>query len=138
MTTSCIVFLGCKTKQGYGLKQYKGKVRLAHRIAYCEANNVDIDELPRTTVVRHTCDNPACHNPEHLIVGTQSDNCRDRSVRAQRGEKRKLTPEQVLHIRTLEPEGKGRKAVARAIGLIFGVDESTVRCIWTRKYWGYL
>jgi hypothetical protein len=33
------------------------------------------------TVVRHTCDNPICTNPDHLLDGTQLDNINDRRVR---------------------------------------------------------
>ena len=32
-------------------------------------------------VLRHTCDNPICTNPEHLLDGTQLDNITDRRVR---------------------------------------------------------
>ncbi|TKG21761.1 hypothetical protein FCV81_08845 [Vibrio breoganii] len=29
-------------------------------------------------VVRHTCDNPYCFNPDHLVKGTTADNNHDR------------------------------------------------------------
>lgn len=63
-------------------------------------------------IVRHTCDNPRCINPEHLVGGTQQDNmqdCKDRGRWAQvsgnagkRGEasaSAKLTAEDVAFIR---------------------------------------
>lgn len=32
-------------------------------------------------LIRHTCDNKTCCNPEHLVWGTQSDNMKDRTLR---------------------------------------------------------
>ncbi len=29
-------------------------------------------------IARHTCDNPYCFNPDHIIIGTRADNNRDR------------------------------------------------------------
>lgn len=39
-------------------------------------------------VVRHTCDNPRCVNPEHLIGGTQKDNVQDMLDRGRAGDSR--------------------------------------------------
>lgn len=47
-------------------------VRVA-RHAYALANG----ELKEGDLVRHTCDNPRCFNPDHLVAGTQADNMQD-------------------------------------------------------------
>jgi hypothetical protein len=77
----CILFSGFRNKDGYGIKQVKfkdGKWRPkgAHRISYCEYHGITIDEI-NGKVILHTCDNPPCINPEHLVLGTQSENVAD-------------------------------------------------------------
>lgn len=44
-----------------------------HRVAYEQAHG----QIPPGMVVMHSCDNPPCVNPDHLIIGTQSENVRD-------------------------------------------------------------
>jgi len=51
-----------------GPKQY------LHRLVW-EAHNAE--PIPDGQVVRHTCDNPACCNPNHLLLGTMQDNVAD-------------------------------------------------------------
>ena len=51
-----------------------GGMRVLHAVVW-EAHNAE--PVPEGMVVMHTCDNPACCNPHHLVVGTQSDNIKD-------------------------------------------------------------
>jgi hypothetical protein len=53
-------------------------------------------------VVMHSCDNRACINPDHLVLGTQQSNCQDKLAKGRPnggGAKKALTPEQVAEIR---------------------------------------
>jgi hypothetical protein len=64
----------CTGHGGYGRFYVNGrKHRRAHRVAY----ELSKGEIPSGLVVRHTCDNPPCRNPQHLVVGTVTDNNRD-------------------------------------------------------------
>jgi hypothetical protein len=50
-----------------------GRTKAAHRLAY----ELEHGPIPKGLVVMHKCDVPGCFNPEHLSVGTQSDNAVD-------------------------------------------------------------
>lgn len=65
-----------KDASGYGMIRVDGRTLKAHRFV---AGN------PVGGVVRHTCDNPPCCNPAHLLIGTQQENVRDRDVRGRNG-----------------------------------------------------
>lgn len=73
----CWEWKGSLVPSGYGSVRSKGRVVGAHRKAYEDAHG----PIPGGLLVRHTCDNPPCCNPAHLIVGTAADNARDRTVR---------------------------------------------------------
>ena len=84
-------------------------------------------------VIRHTCDNTMCINPDHLIPGTMADNCRDRDERGRNA--RKLSDAQVLEIRARYASGDGTH---RALGLEYGVTRSAIGSIIRRKTWNRL
>jgi len=81
----CWPWLARKTPHGYGWLSIEprgsGKTLnlLAHRIAKTLELGRDL-EMPH---LRHTCHNPACCNPEHLVEGTARDNIWD-SIQAGR------------------------------------------------------
>jgi len=77
-TEVCWEWAGSRTDYGYGRITYADRFIYAHRAAWELNNQVEVGD---TLVVRHTCDNPPCVNPGHLIPGTQADNLHDMVVR---------------------------------------------------------
>lgn len=86
---------------GYMKFSYRGARTYVHRIAYMICKG----EVLGHQVVRHTCDNMVCCNPDHLLLGTQADNILDRDLRGRtaiglQNGKSKLTEDQVRYIRS--------------------------------------
>lgn len=97
-----------------------------------------LGNISSNVVARHTCDNKWCIRPDHIIHGSVADNNRDRAERGRnadvRGEKNnssKLTPEQVLEIRSASGS-------CSQIGSKFGVSKGLVSSIKNRKLWKHL
>lgn len=105
----CWEFQGFLNHDGYGqISDEERKTRRVHRLMY----EAYYGSLATGEIVRHTCDNPACCNPHHLVVGTQADNvqdCLDRDRFPDRsGEangRAKLTLQTVLDIRKIYSSG---------------------------------
>src|SRR5581483_3046477 len=76
-TDGCWLWQGAPAgKGGYGQLRINGnepKREQAHRISLRLAGI----EIPVGMVVCHRCDNPPCVRPDHLFIGTYSDNMRD-------------------------------------------------------------
>jgi hypothetical protein len=71
--TACWHWRGVTNQFGYGRFSYRGKTQVAHRLSY----EAFVGPIPGGMSVLHKCDNPSCINPEHLWLGTYSDNRRD-------------------------------------------------------------
>ena len=71
--SECVIFQGTKSDKGYGRVWHNGKMVRAHRLAY----ETHVGPIPKGMFVCHRCDNPPCINPEHLFLGTTTDNIRD-------------------------------------------------------------
>jgi hypothetical protein len=103
-----------------------GRLVGVHRLAWQEANG---REVPPGLLVRHSCDNPPCIEPSHLLLGTVADNNRDRDERgrhrALRGSENgraKLTEAQANEIRLSGASGP-------VLAARYGISRSTVSLI---------
>jgi hypothetical protein len=72
--TGCWIWQGGKNNLGYGMMRDGKKMRTAHRVSYEEHTQT---KIPSHLVVMHSCDTPLCVNPQHLSLGTRSDNSKD-------------------------------------------------------------
>lgn len=71
---SCWEWQGCFHHTGYGMWFKDYTKTYAHRVAWQEANGASI--LPGYLIM-HSCDNRKCCNPDHMSLGTTSDNIKD-------------------------------------------------------------
>jgi hypothetical protein len=88
VTEYCWLWTGA-LRNGYG-RFGSPPYRYAHRVAWELTNG-----SPGDLKVLHKCDNPKCVRPDHLFLGTQRDNIRDR---AQKGRTAVLSTEHYKRI----------------------------------------
>lgn len=125
----------CQTK-GYGQIYIGETAHRAHRMAFRLAKG----RWPN--VVCHSCDNPICCNPNHLVDGTHKQNMEERSARGrhncQKGEqcgRSKLTEVQVLSIRSDHASGFTNQ---RLLSEKYNCSQAMVSMIVTRKNWTHI
>ena len=73
-TGACWEWKGTIGNRGYGVFWHSNKNIRAHRFSF-ELHSKN--KIPEGLFILHKCDNPPCVNPNHLFVGTNSDNMND-------------------------------------------------------------
>ena len=105
----------------YGVFKLKGKRHRAHRVSWAIAHRTW--PIPEGGHICHTCDNKACVNPNHLYLGNNTTNMRDKST---------LTPVDIKEIRFLHKfEGYTYIDLSEK----FHVAKSTIGLICRKEHW---
>ena len=125
----CMEWLGARLTNGYGVVSLGRRKhrQLAHRRIF----ELWTDEkLPAGMYVCHRCDNPPCINPDHLFLGTPSDNSRDAREKGRASSpphptrdshpEAKLTSEQVAALVAEKEGGTPAKVLAAKYGVSLG------------------
>lgn len=104
----------------------------SHRKIYASING----RIPKGIVIRHSCDNPSCLNPCHLLSGNHSDNVADRverqrSARGIKNGRAKLTRKQVAYIR------KDRDSRISELARKFRVSRRLIKMVKENLVWKY-
>ena len=133
----CWPWTGTRLPKGYGQfgrgRRGAGMAK-AHRISW----ELHYGPIPEGLCVLHHCDNPPCVRPDHLFLGTQSDNLADMTAKGRRvrhgaaGEanvKARLTWDEVRAIRASAGE-TGNQLAAR-----YGVTRGEIYNVRSMRTW---
>jgi len=126
-------------KDGYGTFTLNKKSRLVHRVMYFLFHG----EFDNNLSVCHKWDNPKCVNPNHLFLGTRSDNMKDCfnkgrsnikvvSFKGETNPMSKITRFQAMKIRKMAQSGE---VTQRTIADYFGISQAHVSLIKLGKLW---
>jgi hypothetical protein len=128
----CWEWTGCIESNHYGRVWFNNRNALAHRVAYQLAKG----EIPDGLMVRHTCDNPACCNPNHLILGTHTENMADRRERNRQAKGEKHYASKLTATQAMEVYNSSLKQYE--IAKLYNIDRTIVSKIKLKKIWKHI
>lgn len=134
-TDGCLLWTGALDTHGYGQLKVDGRNVLAHRFAWTQARG----PIPPGQHLRHDCDTPRCVNVNHLRLGDNAANVRDKVRRGRQPQgtrvgRARLSEADVLAIRARCSAGERAKDLA----VEYGVARNTISVIVNRVTWRHL
>lgn len=131
----CWEWSKARSAAGYGVCR---KARYGHGYAHRAAWHMTRGPIPDRMLVCHRCDNPPCVNPDHLFLGTDADNMRDKGAKGRqpRGSQMpwaRLTEQDVSEIKGLFGTVSNREIAGR-----YGVSVQAIDSIFYGKNWRHV
>ena len=120
----CWYWDGNTAGRGYGQFQVDGKKVYAHRYSY----ELEHGPIPDDMYVCHSCDELLCVNPDHLFLGTPSDNAVDMIIKGR-------SANTVLSWREAK-EIKQSDEQTKVLADRYCVNRTTIQRIRSGKSWG--
>ena len=143
--SGCWNWVGAFSNCGYGKFSIGGlqtramTTQGAHRVSY----ELFVGPIEAGKVIKHKCDNKRCVNPEHLEMGTTSENTQeayDRNLtNVRKGNEHpfaKLTTKDIADIR--EAAANGPHGIQRQLAKQYGVCQPTISMIVNRRNWKHV
>lgn len=134
-STGCMVWTGCVQRNGYGAFKICGTKIDAHVASWRISQNGL--PVPIGKLIMHSCDMRCCVNPDHLVLGTVSENMLhahqngNGDIFTLKGEEcyqAVLTEDVVGQIRELHvPRRFGATRIAKRLGLKRGCVDAVLR-----------
>ena len=133
----CWVWLGATYRSGHGQMTFKRQHLAVHRAAWM----VYIGNIPIGKHVLHRCNVASCINPDHLYIGTDLENARDRIKSGTQhipprliGENHNQAILDDNKVRMIRSSSRTRKQLA----VEFGVSIQTIHAVKSRRLWKHV
>lgn len=145
-TEGCWLWVGATKTGGYGQITVDGRSRGAHVVSY----SIEKGSIPDQLFVLHECDTANCVNPQHLFLGTQADNMKDKVKKGRQAKgselnhpdkkgslnpSAKLSEDKVEEIKRLRQSGEYS---LRQLGKLYGVSHRTIIRVLNGKGWAHV
>lgn len=123
----CWLWIGKLDRYGYGKF-----VVMAHRFSFQRYKG----EIPKGSLVCHSCDNRACVNPDHLWAGTWAENSADMTAKRRQACGEKIGKAKLTLAAVKEIKLSGEPAAALAVK--FNVSAGAVHFVRSGRTWHHV
>lgn len=132
----CVVWTGNKNNRGYGVVKVGRKKLQAHRFVWEQKHG----PIPDGMCVCHKCDNTECVNPDHMFLGSHTQNMQDAAKKgrvynmatAAALVSNRLTDVQREEIKQKNAAGVGMGVLARE----YGISRTSIKRVITGRRYG--